>query len=264
MSTIRFLSENIVDGSVALTSGTADSGFEIENLLDLNKHVQFKAAGDASTILVIDIDLGAARTVDSFIMGNHGYNDTGLGIKLAYDDAGVGDYASLTYRLGSAVAYHDYVAANAVNWYESITSTSARYWRIYIEPIGAGNTNEIGNIFLGALWEHANNPEFGVREGYKYLTEMGKTKAGIVHSQLNNSNAQRMWSYNYQYIIASEKTNFENWLDDIKGNQQLSHYPFFLIDCEDNIYYVRLDGLVEFQEQAYQVWQTTINLEEEI
>ena len=263
MSDILFYSESIEDATLTVNSLGSNASYPSANLLDRNHHVYWKAL-NANTSGYIDIDLGSARACDYLILGEHNYSNVSYGIKLASDDNDNGAYSAVTYVIGSAGAYHAYEANNYKKWYEVFASTSKRYWRLSLEAMGGGTYQQIATIFMGTRWEHAHNPELGIGNNSEYIVNIGKTTAGITRSQINNTTKKRSWDFDYSYIISSEKTKFETWRDNIYMSNDLSHYPFYFIDITNKLYYARAVGILNLQEQAYDVWQTKIALEEEL
>lgn len=263
MANIRFYSESIEDATLTVDSLGANAGFPTNNLLDRSHKLYWKAL-NANTSGYINIDLGAARACDYLILGEHNYSNTNYGIKLATDNNDDGDYSAVTYVVGSSGAYHAYANANYKKWYETFGSSTKRYWRLYLEAMGAATYQQLANIFIGAEWEHAHNPELGIGQDSEYLVESGRTTSGTVRSQINNTTKKGIWEYNWKYIISSEKTKFESWRDDIYMSNIVSHYPFYFFDTSDQVFYTRAVGALKLQEQAYNVWQTKISLEEEL
>lgn len=266
MSDYVYYSESIDDAALTIDTLTSNASYPLTNLQDRNKNVYWKA-GNANTSGYIQIDLDSARACDFLILGNHNYTNTGVGIALSYCTDGDGLFTPEGWAIGTGapVTYVDYISGDVTNWLETFTSITKRYWRLYLEAMGAATYQQIATIFLGAKWSHAYNPELTVNEESGYKVRTNESEGGIRFSQIANTTIRRQWDYDYKYVIASEKTKFETWRDNIYMSDRLSRYPFFFSDdVGTSLYYVRAAGKLGLKEQAYNVWQTGISLEEEL
>jgi len=264
MANLVFYSESVDGATFTVNSLGSDTNYPATNLNDRNKNVYWKAA-NANTSGYIEIDLGENRTVDYIILGFHNYTDTSVGIKFTFDMNNDGNFTGEYYLVGSSFNYEDYVTDNSDIWLETFTAQgSYRYYRLYLEAMGAGTYQQLACLFLGTAWEHSHSPELGVSPSAEYLVDSGITTAGIVRTQINNTTVKKYWNYIYKYVTSSEKTNFETWRDNIYISSGLSHYPFFFKDSVNQMYYVRNRGVLKFMEHAYDVWQTEINFEQEL
>lgn len=265
MSDFIHYAQSIDDAALTIDTMTSDANYPLTNLQDRNKSVYWKE-GTGNTSGYIQIDLVTARACDFLILGNHNYTDTGKGIALSSCTDGDGDFTPEAWAIGSAgPTYHDYVSGNVTNWMEIFTSVNKRYWRLYLEAMGAVTYQQIATIFLGTKWNYDHNPELTVGEESGYKVRMNEAEGGARFSQIANTTVRKEWDYDYKYIIASEKTKFETWRDAIYMSDRLSRYPFFFSDdTGTSLYYVRAAGKLSLKEQAYNVWQTRISLEEEL
>lgn len=264
MSDFIYYSESIDDATLTLDTLDEAVGYPIENIQDRNINTKWKTDTD-DIVGYVQVDLGSARNCDYIILGSHNYTSALLGIALSSCTAGDGDFTPEAWAIGSAgPTYHDYTSGDITNWMEIFNSVNKRYWRLYLEQTINFNV-EIAAIFLGIKWSHDHNPELPVGEESGYKVRMNEAEGGARFSQIANTTVRKEWDYDYKYIIASEKTKFETWRDAIYMSDRLSRYPFFFSDdTGTSLYYVRAAGKLSLKEQAYNVWQTRISLEEEL
>jgi len=267
MSDYSIYSENIVDASLTIGTMTSNSDFPLTNLNDVDKNTKWKE-GTGNTSGYIQIDLGETRTIDYLILVNHNYSNTGVGIKLETNLIDDGTFSDTEiFRIGTDVSYHDYEAANANIWFESVQSISKRYWRLHLEAMGAGTYQEIGAIFMGAAFDFDHNPNYEIPEDSGYIVNINETIGGSRFSQIANTTVRRSWELEYELIQSAEKTNLETFRDNIfmDLNGGLSRYPFvFTDDSGSNYYFARARGSLLFTPMAYQLYSTKLRFEEEL
>ena len=255
-----------IDGVTLALNTLDEAGFPKENMQDRNEKTLWKC-DTANTSGYITIDFGAQRTIDYLLLGNHNYTDTGKGIKLSYDDADNPAFGDETFSVGAGGSYHDYVSGNADRWYETFTSRLKRYWRLYLEAMGAATNQEIGTIFMGAHWNWAHEPELIQPEDSGYPVTLNQAGGGSRYSQVSNTTVRRTWGIPLEYIVAAEKTKHETFRDQIfmDENGGLSRYPFYWSDDDGTtFYYSRYRGNLHLEQQAYQAWKTQHVFEEEL
>lgn len=264
MSDFSFYAQSIDDATLTLNTLDEATGYPKENLQDRNKNTVWKC--DTANISgYIQIDLVTARACDFLILGSHNYTDTNYGIKLAYDSADDPGFAGITYSIGSAIAYHDYQAADETNWIQIIQSRSKRYWRLYLEAMGAATNQQIGTIFLGTAFDLAKNPELISDISSGYDVSINQAAGGTRYGQIANTTVRRHWEYDWSYITESEKTKYETWRDLIFMGDKFSLHPFYFTDDNGTtLKYARTIGRLKFGEMAYQAYKTRIILEEEL
>jgi len=263
MSDFYYFAQSIDDAALTLNTLDEATGYPTENLQDRNKNTIWKC-GLANTSGYIQIDLGSSRACDFLILGNHNYTNTAVGIKLSRCVDSNGDFTPEGFSIGNG-GYHDYVSGNLTNWIETFSSVESRYWRIYLEAMGIATYQQIGTIFLGTYWDHNHNPEIGIGGSSGYIIENRETSAGRRSANILNTTVRRQWNYDYKYIIASEETKFNTWRDTIFIGKGLSGYPFYFSDDQGTtLYFVRNLGELKLKEHAYQVYETSITLEEEL
>jgi len=264
MSNFEIYHQSIDGASLTLNTITEDADFPLTNLQDRDENTLMKA-GNANTSGYIEIDLGSARAVDTLILGNHNYTNTGVGIQLYYATTDDGAFGDNIYAIGSAGTYEDYTSGDADRWFETFSSATKRYWRLSLEAMGAATYQEIGTIFMGAQWNWAHEPELTLREDSGYNVTVNEAAGGSRFSQIANTTVRRIYNIPLEYIVAAEKTKHETWRDTIFMGDGLSRYPFYWsIDNGTTIEFARYRGKLNLEQQAYQVWKTNHVFEEEL
>ena len=264
MALVTFYYQGVDDATITQTSVGEDADHGLVNLYDRNKNLYWKAA-NANTAGYLDIDLGSARACNSVVLISHNYdefvNPGPSGIKLAYDNNDNGSYSAITYVVGSSGAYHAYETANLYNWIETFNSVSKRYWRLYLESLGAVTYQQIGFILLGAKFQHSVNWNFGDGLlGFDWGVETGETTGGHRRRQLNHY-MRRAWEYTFEYIDETHRSNLQTFLAAVYG----SFYPFIFTNEESSIYYAALNHRrTDLTHLEYQQYNVRLSLEEEL
>lgn len=254
---VRFYEYGPDDNTPTINSLGSDSDHAAANLSDRNRNFYWKA-GNANTSGSIDIDLGESPSaIKGVALVDHNYSNTSVGIKVAYDAGGDGNYGSLTYMVGDAGSYHDYTSDDSGIWTEHFSSTGARYWRVYLEAQGAGNYQQIGFICFSTLL-HPVNYTYGGQYGLVPGVEVGETDGGVRRRQKNH-NGRKMFQLTWNNITQSHYEDILDFWQHVHGN----FYPFVYEDENDNAYYVTLEG-ISYTPRQYQLWDMTLKLEEDI
>lgn len=263
MSDFLYYAQSIDDANLTY-SATEDTDYSIENIQDRNINTFFKdtAIGVATVDIVIEFD--SPRLCDYVIFGN--YLATSItGETLVYIQCNTSNsWGAPAYTFGASSIDSSSLTTRKITF--NTGSSSYKWWRLHIEGGSSGNIADlqIGTIFLGDKWEHNHNPEIGIGENSNYLATARETDGGYRFSQILNTTIRRQWNYKYKYITETEKIKFETWRDAIFVTKGLSHYPFYFSnDGGTTLYYVRNIGKLNLKEHAYQVYETSITLDEE-
>jgi len=238
---MKFYYENIKDATITY-SGTEDTDFPISNLNDPVKYTLFKDStpSDGDEIF---IDFGTARTCDSFVMTS---DIQGMEMDVAYSTGG-SSYSTLFGSPDPSTLYS-----------REFTSISARYWRITFNDFAGSKSIKIGNIFLGEMIEMTHDPEIDIVRNSNYMGMNTQSITGYESNLLTQTDVRKNFTYNYQYVNPSDKTKLETLRDTIKMTEGKSIYPLYF-DC-DGLHFARWQGGLNLTDQAYQAYQTTINL----
>jgi hypothetical protein len=268
MSNFEIYAQSIDSASITVNTITEDTDFPLTNLQDRDENTLMKA-GNANTSGYLQIDLGADRAIDYVILGNHNYTDTGKGIVISYCDDNDGTFATEVAPVGAVgpVVYHDYTSGDADRWFETFSSATKRYWRIYLEAMGAATNQEIGTIFMGAQWNWAHEPELTLSEGSGYNVTTNRAAGGSTFGQIANTTVRRVWNVPLKFISSSEKTLHETWRDTVFMDEGggLSRYPYYF--SQDNgttLLFSRYQGKLNLRQHAYQQWETNHVFVEEL
>lgn len=142
--------------SVSVITGTAVSGYPVENLNDWAAHNQLRATPNLGTV-VLAFDLGSspATTTDpSYLVGGLGIKNHNLdGCALTLSSNSVAIYPGTT-RISSFTLQS---VQNADLLYKLSTAAADRYW--YLAITGSPSPTKIGVVGLGPVWD------FGYPEG---------------------------------------------------------------------------------------------------
>jgi len=264
MANVTFYYQGVDGATIMQNSVGEDASHGIINLYDRNKNLYWKAA-NANTAGYLNINMGSQVDVNSLVLVNHNYTvmtPNGIGIKLASDDNDDGNYSAVTYSIGNSGSYHKCETGNLINWLEIFTLVqSKRYWRLYLEAMGAATYQQIGFILLGAKFQHSVNWNFGDgQRGYDFGIETGETIGGHRRRQLNYY-MRRSWEYTFEYIDETHRSNLEAFLASVYS----SFYPFFFTDEESSGYYVCLTNKnTDLTHLNYQEYNFRLRLEEEL
>jgi len=232
--------------TIAFTSGTgADfvvgdkwyfkgiNNFSAGKMVDLNRDTRYRSSA-LETPNTILIDFGTAQAIDSFVIYDHNFTS---GVTLTLEGNATDAWGGPSYS--ESVSY----AADKITFYLSSAQTY-RYFRL--EVIDAANSDgyiEIGEMFLGAYFEPAQNFSFGSgSRGTRALIDRNKSAYGVEFKRFYNY--QKMFNYAFENItdIADFQTMF-----DALGSRSAGTVDalFFNEDSESlaNTWLVRLEDL---------------------
>jgi len=243
---MKFYYENLIDATVTY-SGTAEVDNPATNLNDPKRFNLFLDNSPASGVF-IKIDFGSGKQCDSIALGN--FYTTGATTCNIY-----GSNNDSSYSLISSFSS----PTTADNHIEEFTQATWRYWKIVFSTSGSFTKLQIGNIFLGNKFETNHDPELSINRTSNYSGIINQTITGKKDSLITQNEVRKQFILDYQYINPTDKVNFEKMRDVILMNEGDSLYPLFFNFCDDD-YFVRWQGGLNLTDQAYQAYQTTINL----
>lgn len=200
---MNFYAQNIESATLTLTSGTAHASYPLTNLNSLVRNKTFRTAA-ASAAPVIKIDLGSARACDYIALGGKNYDASTYTLSYGIADNGT--------DFDVDISEETLTVAEDEVW--AFSSTTKRYWRLYLDAFANNAADYIGLIFLGSSYSTPINPEYNNIIGYNYDN---------VVSVENNSYQQR-------YQIQNRRFN-ENY--SIRGFNQ-AQMEAFIAEFEDN------------------------------
>jgi len=137
MSGINFLSENLTnEATLSITTGAENSQFPLSNLQQESTTKKFRSTGNT---VVIEVDLGQTREIDTFAIVGHavdGLGITALSIK-----------TSVTNDFSGSTAIPITLSTEFNMGYEFITQVEHRY--VELTVTGTGSYCELSNFFIG-------------------------------------------------------------------------------------------------------------------
>jgi len=265
MSNVIFYYSGI-DSATLTYSATETTNYPKENLQDRNKNTSMRdtSLGPFDCNLIIDLGSGITRTPDYLILGNYIFQSNGNTL-ITFQYSATGAFGG---EQGDAFTDENCEAATLTDKLKTFTATSAyRYWRLLVEDSNVTQITSIqlANLFFGTKWEHNHDPEIGIAKGRYYESIINESAGGNRFSQITNTTKRRSWDYDFKYITAAERANWETWIDAVYAGNKYSHYPFYFSDdAGTTLYFVRSVGDIVFKEIAYNTWETSLRLEEEI
>jgi hypothetical protein len=263
MSNMEFYSESLDDGTLTY-SATEDTNYPVENIQDRNINTFFKDSAIGAATVNIVIDLGAARSCNSIVLGNYiatAANAARLKLECHSADAWVGAQTE-------AFAETEIEASALTDKVITFSAQSFRYWRMVFDDEAAGNLTDLqfGCVFLGTEWNWAHEPELRKPDESGYNVTVNEADEAR-YGQTAGVTARRIWGVPYDWIESAEKTKIETFRDNIfmDNRNGLSRYPFYFTDDGGTtFYFARARGKLSLVQRAYQVWRTNFIFEEEL
>jgi hypothetical protein len=254
-----------IDDTTLTYSAIEDTNYPVENIQDRNLNTFFKDTNAGATVYItIDLGSGNSRAVDYFLLGNYIFTVDGLYAYVSLEGSNTGAFAG---EQTTIFSNWDVYSGSLNTKLKTFTKSSAyRYFRIKFEDSGLVDiySLKIATIFMGEKWNHSHNPEIGISESGNYDVRITESGGGVRYSQIVNEDVRRRWEYQWKYITESEKDNWETWRDSIQCGGKYSRYPFYFTDDDTNYYFVRSVGNIKLKEIAYNAWETSLTLEEEL
>lgn len=166
---MRFFYDNLIDyAGVVLTPTSEVSSLPVENVInELRKRVWRTGTSVAAEKIVID--LGSAKAVTSIILLDHTLTaaDTLIKLEANSSDAWGAPPVSETLTWASGTIS------------KTFASQTYRYWRLNFTKSAAGESRDIGRIFLGTYAETEHQPDFaGYDESREDPSRKAKTLGG--------------------------------------------------------------------------------------
>lgn len=175
--TIRFLSNNLAEGSI-LTASSENAQFPVSNILDDRRTKVFRSNSNSDNLV---IDMGNAEDVDSFAVVDNWQGGFGF-TTLTLEANGTDDWGSPAF---SEVISFDNEFGVGV---KEFTEVSYRFWRIVMT--GSLGYCELSNFFIGKAskvdtngvgynWSYKNKDLSRVssnRYGQEFIDDIGTQK----------------------------------------------------------------------------------------
>lgn len=253
---MKFIYQSIKDATLSESDLTAETGYPLTNLNDLNKNNVFKCA-DVSAPGVLDINFGAGQDADTLALVDFYMTGTSLTVTVeASETGGAGTYVSIL----SAQSVTS--STTPATWVKTISGDPLyQYYRITFAG-DAGADLYLGAVFLGNELDFSHNPELNILYTNQFENTIITSQGGQRFAFGEFDDNRKGWQMVLKYINATFKTNLESWRDEVMPGE-LSRYPFLFYD-DTNYHYVRSVGPLEFQTSADVAYDTTLVLSEEL
>ncbi len=258
MST-RFLYDNLVDRSTTVISSSS----EVSDLPDDNVRHPHKGkvwrTGVTAADEWIKFDLGTAQNVQAFVALAHTLtaSDSVIRIQASATDSWVAPPVDVALTVNADVLYHYWSAAQSYRW-----------WRFKFTKSAAGETRDVGRIFLGTYYEAAQDIAY---DGYEIrpvdLSETSRSLDGASYS--DSKEIYHDVTAEFEYISDAQMDAFRAiaaWVG--------THTPlFFHVDPEDMgadwLWYVKFDGFDAWKVRHYSggtspLWSCNMKFTEEL
>lgn len=254
----RFMWENRVDlTATTITAGSANADLPVANVRHPHRTKVYRTGTSAAGEWIL-FDFGSAKTVQAAILLDH---------TLTGGDAGIKLQGNATNSWGSP-SVDESLAYNVGTMAKFLTSEqSYRYWRIIFTKSSAGETRDIGRIFLGPFYEALKSFKYGTLKIMPIdPSDIDKSIGGQSFSDIKS--AYDSVKGDFGFIGDVQNTQMRS-LADMCG----THTPWFLSIDDVNkpydlLYYGRTVKLSAFQVEMLQagayVWSTALEFEESL
>jgi hypothetical protein len=171
---LRFFSTNLIDGSGATITASSQAS---TSLAGSNVAHEFKTkvwrTGTSTAAENIVFDLGTAKDVTSVIVFTHTLTagDTGFELRGSTDNFAASDV------LVSSLSYATTIKA-------TFSTATYRYWKFKFTKSAAGESRDIGRIFLGTYYETPIQPDWdGLKIMPKDLSQKQRSAGGQTYTE---------------------------------------------------------------------------------
>lgn len=190
---MRFFYENLIDAPVTMTPTSEAERLPVENIADALRGRPWRT-GTASAGENVVIDLGSAQAVTAIILLAHTLTAGDTLIKIegnAADSWGAPSFTqALTWSAGPIAAV--------------FASQSFRYWRLSFTKSAAGETRDIGRVFLGTYYQTTDQPSWnGYAIDYSDLSRKLRTPSGQIYVA-RIATQQRLFKADFDQIPNSQ------------------------------------------------------------
>ena len=229
---MKIYSENFVFNKTAsVNSGTAHPNYPITNIstLIVAEQIRCSVAGGSGQ-LAFTIDMGAAKTCDYIVLGGKSFSDE-MGLKVGVADNGADFETSLISAQSTT---------SARNWAYAFTSTTKRYWYIWLSNIVV-NTDYIGILFLGGSYEtpHNEEPKINLIDNFR-----GTNINNIFHrGQIRTKQADSRRGQSGIVLANMTETQKDAFYAEFNSANTMNgiSQPFFIEEDDGNISYVKFE-----------------------
>lgn len=173
---MRFFYDNLIDASgTVLTASSEVATLPVSNLAN-EFRTRIWRTGTGSATETVTIDLGSAQDVSSIILLDHTLTaaDSAIAIQANNADAwGAPAFSqALAWQAGTIYAVFDAVK-------------NFRYWRLTFTKSAAGESRDIGRLFLGTYYQTTEDPDYdGYQESVEDYSRVQKSLGGQTYTDL--------------------------------------------------------------------------------
>lgn len=171
---MRFWYNNLIDASgVVITPSSAHTNLPGTNVANAARKRVWRT-GTSTALEAIVFDLGSAQSVTSVILLDHTLtaSDTLIKVQGHTSDSWATPDVNETLTWASGTIH------------KTFTSASKRYWRVTFTKSAAGETRDIGRIFLGTYYETTEGPDYdGYSESLNDPSRKTKSLAGQTYTE---------------------------------------------------------------------------------
>ncbi len=228
---------NLVDlSATTLTAASANTSYPVTNLATEFLQQIYKT-GTSATAEYITVDLGSSKAFSSIVISEHDLLAAD-NVRFMYSDASNFSGAS-TYEI-------EHASGTIVVTFPEV---EARYVRVLFDKASAGDTRQIGRLFVGPHDAFGSVVDYnGYSQGKEDLSRKSRTLGGQVYSEVRNQYSRFSLQCSY---TEQEKTDWLIEMSDYVG----THTAFFVQVQEstgnlnesplDDVYYVMLRDIIE-------------------
>lgn len=252
---VKLFYTNLIDASGVVITETS----EVSTLPSSNVAHEFKEriwrTGTSVAAEYVTFDLGSATAATSAIILNHTLTaaDTLIQVRGSTDNFAASNVlvASFTWSSGTMLI--------------TFNSASYRYWRIAFTKSAAGQSRDIGRIFIGTYYTTEDEPDY---DGFRKRPEDLSRKQQSLGGQQWTEDLPYRQNFRAQFTHISNtmQTSLETYWAAVKTTvahflQVSTSSPF------DGVFYVKLEKLPEgapVAMDATPVWNTTLEYEEQL
>ena len=253
---MRLMYNNFVDyAATVITAATAAADLPVSNVQHPHRGKVYRT-GTSGASEYVRFDLGGVQAVQAVILLDHTLTSGDSSIRLQ------GGAAPGATTVNEAMTFH----AGTMALFLSVPTAAYQYWQVVFTKSAAGETRDIGRIFLGTLVECTKSFQHGSPEITPVdLSETDRSLGGQTFSDIKASYDEIKGEF---YWIAAAQGTALKTLADTVG----THTPFFLsVDPTnkpyDLLYYGKFSKLsahkIEMAGSAYR-WSVGFEMNEEV
>jgi len=255
---------NLKDATITeATTGspTIDTQYPTANIKYLNKNLstQFSVNGGGANELEIKIDMGSAVTASSIVL-DYSANVSSATSNLViveYSDNNSSFTTIKTFKSGSGTHIYDGVETF------TFTEITHRYYRLRCQAEDTTTANYVIRNFYIGDYLSLPSPEL-VTFGFNHKAKFSQAYGGSIFG-VDTQGQREKWGFNFTNMKEADKTNWKAfdivnkkgvvpcYMESIGGTTQL-------IDP----YFVRVYGGENLKQSAFELYEMTNNVEEEL